>query len=33
MARGATEQAHDRRTAEVIAAIQKTGKAVLQFSS
>lgn len=27
MARGATEEAHDGRTDEVIAAIQKTGKA------
>jgi len=27
MARGATEEAHERRTDEVIAAIQKTGEA------
>jgi prophage antirepressor-like protein len=27
MARGATEEAHDRRTDEVIPAIQKTGEA------
>jgi hypothetical protein len=28
MARGATEEAHDRRIDDIIAAIQKTGKAL-----